>query len=68
MLEKKLVYAYEGQIAGLETKLKDADTENDRLRSGIMDLYMPMHGEELKMTGRKLRALLDQALKESIDV
>ena len=32
--------------------------ENARLREGIMAIYMPMHGDELRGVGQKLHALL----------
>ncbi len=37
----------------------ELDNENERLRSGIMKIYMSLHGDELKTTGRQLRAMLD---------
>ena len=34
------------------------EAENEELRDGITAIYMALHGQELKITGAKLRALL----------
>ncbi len=39
MSEKKLVYAYDGQIAALETALKDAEAENKVLHEQVDSMH-----------------------------
>ena len=42
-------------------KVTDAHADkNAALKQGITDIYIGLHGKELKTTGRKLRALLAQ--------
>ena len=50
--------AFKREIIEIE-KVSDAHAdENTALKRGISDIYYGLHGEELKTTGRKLRALL----------
>ena len=40
------------------TKVDELKAENERMREGIMAIYMPLHGKELRGVGQKLHALL----------
>ncbi len=53
MSEKKLVYAYDGQIAALETKLKDAEAENKSIETQAENYIYALKQEKIASEKRE---------------